>query len=169
VSGSPEAPEVRLVRADTPGLVEEARLLFRDYAGQLGFDLAFQDFGRELAGLPGDYAPPSGLLLLARSGGSPAGCVAVRGFAPGIAEMKRLYVRPGFRGRGTGRRLACAAVEAARGAGYERMRLDTVPAMTEAIGLYLSLGFRDVAPYRPNPVPGARFLELALRPGQVRV
>ncbi len=162
MSGDQRTPDVRLVRADGPELVGRARKLFREYAGRLGFDLDFQDFERELASLPGDYAPPDGLLLLALDGDAAVGCVAARRFAPGVAEMKRLYVRPSSRGIGIGRRLARAAVDAGRAAGYRSMRLDTVPWMKEALRLYRSLGFRDIAPYRPNPIPGARFLELRL-------
>jgi ribosomal protein S18 acetylase RimI-like enzyme len=152
--------------------IATARGLFEEYGASLGFDLCFQNFSAELAGLPGDYAPPLGALLLAveaadatRTPGAAEqifGCVALRPLEPGIGEMKRLYVRPAGRSLGTGRRLAEAIVETARRIGYTRMRLDTLPAMARAIALYESLGFRDIPPYRVNPIPGARYLELDL-------
>ena len=141
---------------------DEVRPLFLEYAGSLSFGLDFQDFEGELAGLPGDYAPPGGALLLARVSGTPAGCVALRRIEAGTAELKRLYVRPGHRGLGLGRLLAEAAVEHARELGYQRLRLDTAPEMAAAHELYRRLGFREIEAYRENPVAGARFLELDL-------
>jgi GNAT superfamily N-acetyltransferase len=138
--------------------VEEVRALVREYAASLPFALDFQDFDRELNELPGDYAPPRGALLLARG----AGCVGLRPIDKTTCEMKRLYVRPSARGTGLGRRLAEAAITEARTLGYKRMRLDTVPGMDSAQSLYERLGFEDIAPYRANPIPGARFLELQL-------
>ena len=139
-----------------------ARELIREYGLATNIDLEFQGFEAELAALPGDYAPPAGRLLLAFVDGRPAGCAALRAFAPGVAEMKRLYVRPAFRGLGLGERLARAIIAEAAGAGYAHLRLDTLPDMASAIALYQRLGFRPIAPYRPNPVPGAMFFEREL-------
>ena len=142
---------------DVAGL-EEVRALFGEYAASLPFALDFQDFDRELAELPGAYAPPRGALLLARG----AGCVGLRPIDETTCEMKRLYVQSSARGTGLGRRLAEAAISEARRIGYERMRLDTVAGMDSAQALYERLGFHEIPPYRPNPIPGARFLELQL-------
>ncbi len=144
------------------GDLDAVRGLFRKYAAALGVDLGYQGFDRELAGLPGAYAPPAGRLLVARISGGLAGCVALRSLGGGLCEMKRLYVRPSARGQGVGRALAEEVIAAARDAGYERMRLDTLLQMTEAQPLYESLGFRDIEPYYDSPVAGTRFLELAL-------
>jgi ribosomal protein S18 acetylase RimI-like enzyme len=146
----------------TPEL-DAVRQLFGEYAESLGFNLCFQDFDRELAELPGDYAPPGGRLLLARVENRDAGCVALRPLSPTVCEMKRLYIRPEFRGMKIGRRLVERLIDEARTIGYSCMRLDTVPAMQEAIELYRSLGFETIPPYRHNPVPGALFFESRLR------
>jgi GNAT superfamily N-acetyltransferase len=143
--------------------VETVRLLFREYADSLGFDLCFQNFEQELAGLPGQYAAPSGCLLLATVGDEPAGCVALKKLADGTCEMKRLYVRGRYRGTGLGRALAEQIIREARRLGYQAIRLDTVPAvMGSAVALYRSLGFRDIPAYCFNPVPGALCMELQL-------
>ena len=140
----------------------EVRVLLREYAASLAFELDFQDFDRELAELPGAYAPPHGALLVARLDGRVAGCVALRPLTNEVCEMKRLFVRPAARGAGLGRRLAAEIVAEARKLGYARMRLDTTPGMETAQALYEELGFRETEPYTHNPVPGARFLELEL-------
>jgi ribosomal protein S18 acetylase RimI-like enzyme len=149
-----------------PDDLPELRALLREYADSIGVDLSFQSFDAEMAGLPGDYAPPAGrLLILERAvpeDNTVAGCVALRRLEDEVCEMKRLWVRPNHQGHGLGRALAMAIIDEARRAGYARMRLDTLPSMTSAIALYQSLGFRPIAPYRPNPVAGSLFLELAL-------
>ncbi len=156
----------RIVDAESAAALALVRQLFVEYGASLEVDLAFQGFDQELAGLPGAYARPGGGLLLAFEGEEPAGCVAFRPLEPGISEMKRLYVRPSARGAGWGRRLAERVVVEARAAGYERMRLDTLPSMRTALGLYIGMGFREIPAYRHNPVAGTRFLELDLRPAR---
>jgi ribosomal protein S18 acetylase RimI-like enzyme len=151
------------IALDSTPDVEVVRRLFAEYGASLGFSLDFQGFDEELAGLPGDYGPPRGALLVATVDGVPAGCAGLRPLDPATAEVKRLYVRPGTRGHGLGRRLTEALLDAARERGYDRVRLDTTPGMEAAQALYAVLRFREIAPYRPNPVPGARFLELDLR------
>ena len=155
--------EIQIVPAQSPAQIEQARELFLEYAQSLGFSLCFQNFDKELAGLPGDYVPPDGRLLLAECDGKLAGCVALRRFEATICEMKRLYVRPDFRGHNLGRKLAERIIAEACEIGYTHMRLDTVAgSMDRAIAMYRQMGFREIAPYRENPMPGVLYMELPL-------
>ena len=154
---------MRFIQATTEVEIEQARELFLEYAAWLGFSLCFQNFDQELADLPGRYAPPDGRLLLAFVEDQLAGCVALRQIDEGVCEMKRLFVRNGFRGHELGRKLIDAIIDEARAIGYQKMRLDTLPAqMATAIHLYRSLGFKEIAPYYETPVEGALFMELSL-------
>jgi len=158
---------IRLSQAATPAAIEAARTLFKEYGASLGFSLCFQSFDQELASLPGDYAPPGGRLLLAhwvdQDEDLLAGCVALHTLDDGLCEMKRLYVRPGFRGKRIGQALAAAAVEEAAEIGYRGMRLDTVPSvMAAAVAMYRQMGFREIPAYRVNPIEGAIYMELEL-------
>lgn len=154
---------MRLLQVKSDEEVQEARRLFEEYAEWLGFSLCFQNFDKELAELPGDYAPPGGRLLLAIEDEQVAGCVALRKIGEGIGEMKRLYVRPEFRGKGLGRTLTETIIKAARESGYPRLRLDTLPGkMDQAIAMYRSLGFKDIERYYNNPYEAAAFMELVL-------
>ncbi|HMN78145.1 MAG TPA: GNAT family N-acetyltransferase [Burkholderiaceae bacterium] len=159
-------PEIRLVVADTAALIDAAREIFLDYARSLAVDLSFQNFDAELAALPGDYAAPSGKLLLAWVDGELAACGAMRGLAESdyanACEMKRLYVRPAFRRFGLGRLLAQSLLDEARSAGYSVMLLDTLDEMEAARELYASLGFEEIAPYYFNPIAGAHYLKAEL-------
>ncbi len=156
-------PGIELIQAISPEQLEQARRLFLEYADSLGFSLSFQHFDEELESLPGAYAPPSGQLLLAQRASEAAGCVALRPLDHRSCEMKRLYVRPTYRGEGVGRMLVDRVIAEARAIGYERMRLDTIESsMQDAIALYRRRGFREIAPYRPNPIAGALYLELLL-------
>jgi len=150
-------------QVESPTQIAQARELFLEYAQSLGFSLCFQNFDKELEGLPGDYAPPEGRLLLAEYEGQLAGCVALHKLEPDISEMKRLYLRLQFRGKGLGRALAERIIAEARQIRYQRVRLDTVePIMKDAVAMYRKLGFHEVAPYRPNPIAGAMYMELEL-------
>ena len=161
-----ESPQVRLVTPDTPALFDATREIFREYALSLGVDLGFQDFEGELAGLPGDYAPSGGRLLLAFVDDELAGC---GGFRPitdvdyaNACEMKRLYVRKPFRRFGLGRTIAQSLIDDARRSGYSVMLLDTLDEMEAARSLYATLGFVDIPPYYYNPLPGAHYLKVVL-------
>ncbi len=162
-SAQPHVPSLVVHQAASPAQIAQVRELFLEYAESLGFNLCFQSFDEELARLPGDYAPPDGRLYLAEFEGELAGCGALRRLDPGTCEMKRLYLRPKFRGKGLGRTLAEELIAVARSIGYERMRLDTVePVMKAAVSMYRDLGFHEIAPYRENPIAGALYMELIL-------
>lgn len=159
-------PVIELASAKGAQQMDEARVIFREYAAGLGIDLCFQNFEEELATLPGEYAAPRGALLLARVDGALAGCCALRPLDsadyPNAAEMKRLYVRKAFRGFGLGRQLAEAVLDIARQAGYDCVLLDTLDDMEAARALYEDLGFEDIPPYYHNPIPGAHYLKADL-------
>jgi GNAT superfamily N-acetyltransferase len=159
-------PQITLVEPDSPALFDATRELFSEYAGALGVDVCFQDFDAELAGLPGEYAAPAGVLLLAFVDGQLAGCGALRALAdvdyPNACEMKRLFVRRAFRGFGLGRLLAQALMQRATEVGYSVLLLDTLDDMEAARDLYESLGFVEIPPYYYNPIPGAHYLKAEL-------
>ncbi len=165
-SASPVYSAVEILtfaQAESPAQIAQVPELFQEYAQSLGFSLCFQNFDKELAGLPGGYAPPEGRLLLVDIEGQLAGCVALHKLGPGVCEMKRLYLRPAFRGKGLGRILAERIITEARQIGYQRMRLDTVePVMKDAVAMYRKLGFKEIAPYCANPIAGALYMELEL-------
>jgi ribosomal protein S18 acetylase RimI-like enzyme len=155
---------MRVFQANTQEDIDQARALFLEYAAGLGISLCFQNFDRELANLPGDYAPPEGRLLLATEDDQLAGCIALRKLSDGICEMKRLFIRPAYRGKGLGRVLVNALIDEARQLGYTRMRLDTlVGRMDQAIALYRSIGFVEIEPYYENPIEDAKYMQLELR------
>lgn len=139
--------------------IDEVRCLFREYAASLDYGICFETFEKELEGLPGRYAPPNGLLLLAEVDEEPAGCVALRPLETSIGEMKRLYVRPEQRCFGLGRRLVEELLRRATQIGCTAIRLDTLPEMQEAQRLYRALGFREIPPYMASPIPGATCME----------
>jgi ribosomal protein S18 acetylase RimI-like enzyme len=143
--------------------IEQTRQLFQEYVTWLGVNLCFQNYDKEVAGLPGEYVPPTGRLYLANEHDETAGCIALRKLGDDICEMKRLYVRPQFRRQGLGRTLVDRIIEDARQIGYRRMRLDTLPGkMDQAIAMYRSLGFKDIERYYDNPYETAAFMELDL-------
>ncbi len=157
----------RITQAATPADVAVARVLFEEYAATIGGHLCFQSFQRELVELPTMYGPPDGSLLLATVDGEPAGCVAIRRMEEGVCEMKRLYVRPAYRGTGLGRLLAEAAMESGRRLGYGTMRLDTLTTMTSAQALYRRLGFRERAPRTESGAEQAIHMDASLSPAPV--
>jgi ribosomal protein S18 acetylase RimI-like enzyme len=154
---------IQIIDAHTADHYRWARRLFEQYADALDFDLEFQGFSRELATLPGEYAPPKGCILLAEKAEEYIGCAALRPLEKSTCEMKRLYVVPGHRNQKFGRALAEAVIDRACAIGYKRMRLDTIESMTAARALYHSLGFRPIKPYRYNPMNSASYFELKLR------
>lgn len=154
---------MQLVAGYAPEYLAVVRELFVEYANATGLNFCFQNFDQELAELPGKYAPPSGRLMLALNDGQTVGCVALRKLEESVCEMKRLYVRPAFRGQRIGQRLAEAVIAAARDIGYGRMRLDTLASMEAAISLYESVGFQRIAAYYHNPIPDVVYFELQLR------
>lgn len=157
---------IQLLTPATPDQLQATRIIFEEYAAQLGVDLRFQNFEAELAALPGDYAAPHGTLLLALVDGEIAGCCALRPLDsvdyPNACEMKRLYVRKPFRRFGLGRQLAEATLDAAKVAGYRHLLLDTLSDMESARALYVDLGFEDIPPYYHNPIAGAHYLKVDL-------
>lgn len=153
---------MQIRQACTDNEIAIARILFQEYAAWLGVDLAFQGFGAELVGLPGVYSPPRGRLLLASEKGATAGCIALRSLTELACEMKRLFVRPAFHGRGIGKMLAERAVREAKMIGYASMKLDTLPSMDAARRLYEALGFVRIPAYYDTPLPGTIFMELQL-------
>lgn len=155
-------PCITLVSAESRERVALARELFREYADAIGVSLEYQGFTAELAALPSPYTPPHGALLIAQVDGETAGCVALRRLDDETGEMKRLYVRPAFRSSGLGRRFVEAIIQRARSAGYAALRLDTLPSMAAAQGLYRKLGFIEIAAYNGSHLPGTRFYELEL-------
>lgn len=140
----------------------DVRQMMQEYVAWIGRDLSFQGFSRELDGLPGDYAPPDGALLVARQAGTVIGMVALRRRDPQRCEMKRLFVRPSGRGSGAGRALALRVIQEARSRHYAEMLLDTLPIMGRAQEMYVALGFRDIEPYYPSPIVGTRYMALTL-------
>jgi putative acetyltransferase len=163
IMGLSRSSAVRIIQAETPDHIRTARLLFKEYAAWLAIDLSFQNFEKELANLPGEYAVPNGRLLLALSRNETAGCVALRRFKDRTCEMKRMWVRPQFRGQHIGSVLAKYIIREARAIGYCEMVLDSLPSLANALSLYKSLGFEVIAPYRYNPDPNAVFMRLLLQ------
>ena len=153
---------IRIVPVTSQEQISVVRELFIEYAHSLNVSLCFENLDKEVNELPGIYAPPHGALLIAEDGAKIAGCVALKKVDDLTCEMKRLYVRPEFRGKGVGKELTMSIRKKAREIGYEQMRLDTLPSMKEAIALYRSLGFIEIPPYRDLPVPGTLFMRITL-------
>ena len=153
---------IELIHIESEQHLADVRELFLEYAKSLGFSLCFQDFDKELAGLPGEYAPPDGRLYIAFDDEDAIGCIALRKLDDGICEMKRLYVKPSGRGKGLGKLLVQTVIDEAKKIGYTKMRLETVPKMKEAITLYRSIGFYEIESYRENPIEGALYMEMEL-------
>ena len=153
---------LQITQARSAAELDVVRSLMREYQQRLGVDLCFQNFEAELAALPGSYEPPTGRLLLAHHDNQPVGCVALQRITRSRGEMKRLYVPPGARGLGVGRTLVSQILTEAQAIGYSEIVLDTLPNMVEAQRLYQQFGFRDIEPYRPNPIPGVRYLAKTL-------
>jgi putative acetyltransferase len=154
---------LQIFQANSDEDIQQARGLFEEYASGLGISLCFQNFDQELLHLPGNYAPPDGRLLLAMENEQLAGCIALRKLEPQVCEMKRLFLRPAYRGKGLGKILVQSIIDEARTIGYTHMRLDTLAGrMDQAIALYRSIGFVEIPPYGVNPVEGAKFMELDL-------
>ena len=153
---------VQIREAETARMVSSARDLIKEYSASLGIDLSFQDFEKEMVEFPAHYTKPDGRVFVAVEGSIAVGVVGVRRFSGKVCELKRMYVRPEFRGKGIGRMLAEKAIREAREIGYDRMRLDTLSRLEEAVSLYRSLGFKEIAPYRANPNKGVVYMELEL-------
>jgi ribosomal protein S18 acetylase RimI-like enzyme len=153
---------ITLEEVTTSGQLAIVRELLVEYAHSLNVSLCFENLDKELAELPGPYAPPSGRLLLAVEGERVAGCGALKKVDEQISEMKRLFLRPEFRGKGVGRAMTLRLLDEARSIGYKSLRLDTLPSMKEAIALYRSLGFQEISPFRPLPAPGTLFMTITL-------
>ena len=163
MAANPQLDGLLISQAVCPIEIAQARELFLEYAESLGFSLCFQSFDKELAELPGEYAPPRGRLLLAICAGELAGCVALHDLGENVAEMKRLYVRPQYRGKRVGFALVQRLLAEASEIGYHSIRLDTVePVMKDAVKMYRRLGFREISPYRTNPIDGALYMQMDL-------
>lgn len=158
---------LHIKKAETEKEIEIIRLLFLEYAQSLNFDLCFQNFSEELAGLPGEYSSPDGTLLISSWNDVPVGCVALRKIENKICEMKRLYVQQNYRGKNIGKALTERLILEAREMGYCKMRLDTVPSMQTAQRLYMSLGFYQIESYCENPIEGAIYMEIVLKEGSI--